>query len=344
METYTLILWYTLKKVFLKGKILMNRTVRIIVSIVLCVWIFAMGIELGAYRERKAINTSITVNNPATPQVQPQTTVPTTLPTTTAPQTTAPTTNSNDTTSSNDQTSANADNNITNEPQSDAADSTQAPTEDQSGSKKPESKEEIAAAFNDAMNKTKNMTQNCNAKQDTNVQISVLDCSVPRLTGTVNSIVSGFTGPESNDYAFVNGVTSDGTTLMSVLPPSNKETSITADGISVANSEDYGDGGYKLTLTLVPETGSLDAIPPYHSSSVGYLDLGSLDIPMVTITKADMTYTGATVTVCVNKDGLLDSYDCKFPMTGSGEAKALGATGTASFEGSMDETWTFTWQ
>lgn len=316
----------------------MNRTVKIIVSIVLCVWIFAMGIELGAYRERKAINTSITVSNSATPQVQPQTTAPTTQPTTAAPQTT-------DKTPINEVDDSTAADGTTKAQQPDATDGTQAPTEDQqSGSKIPEGKEAIAAAFNDAMNKTKNMTQNCNAKQDTNVQINVVDCSVPRLISTVNSIVSGFTGPESKDYAFVNGVTSDGTTLMSVLPPSNKETSITADGISVANSEEYGDGGYKLTLTLVPETGSLDAIPPYHSSSVGYLDLGSLDIPIVTITKADMTYTGATVTICVNKDGLLDSYDCKFPMTGSGEAKALGATGTASFEGSMDETWTFTWQ
>lgn len=306
----------------------MNRTVKIIVSVVLCVWIFAMGIEIGAYRERKAINSSITSGNNNQIQVQPQPTVGTTAPTVQQP---ASTQSPNNTVSQEAQPTEKKDDETKKDDSS-------------SNSKKPSTKEEIATAFNDAMNKTKNMTQNCNAKQDTNVQISVVDCSVPRLTGTVNNIVSGFTGPESNDYAFVNGVTSDGVTLLSVLPPSNKETSITADGISVANSEDYGDGGYKLTITLVPETGSLDVIPPYHSSSVGYLDIASLDIPMVTITKADMTYTGATVTICVNKDGLLDSYDCKFPMTGSGEAKALGATGTASFEGSMDETWTFNWQ
>lgn len=327
----------------------MNRTVKVIVSVVLCVWIFAMGIELGAYRERKAINTSITVNNQVTPQVQPNTT--TTQPTTTQPQpqttttqpadTTADNSANTDSTSGNDSESTTADNNaVTGDTQAQPEES----TSQQPESTKPETKEEIAKAFNDAMNKTKNMTQNCNAKQNTNVQINVVDCSVPRLTSTVNSIVSGFTGPEEKDFAFVNGATSDGETLLGVLPPSGKETSITADGIAVASSEDYGDGGYKLTLTLVPETGSLDVIPPYHSSSVGYLDIASLDIPVVTITKADMTYTGATVSICVNKDGLLDSYDCKFPMTGSGEAKALGATGTASFEGSMDESWTFTWQ
>ncbi len=309
----------------------MNRTVKIVVSIVLCVWIFAMGIEIGAYRERKAINTSITTN--VTPQIS------TTAPSTTTPTTSAPSISAPESTSA-----PTVDNKSDDTSKSDSGDKSTTKKADEVKSSKPESKEEIAKAFNDAMNKTKNMTQNCNAKQNTNVTINVVDCSVPRLTGTVNSIVSGFTGPEENDYAFVNGATSDGTTVMSVLPPSGKETSITADGISVASSEEYGDGGYKLTITVVPETGSLDVIPPYHSSSVGYLDIASLDIPLVTITKADMTYTGATVSICVNKDGLIDSYDCKFPMTGSGEAKAMGATGTASFEGSMDETWTFTWQ
>ena len=41
----------------------MNRTIKIIISVVLCVWIFAMGLELGAYRERKAINATLSGNN-----------------------------------------------------------------------------------------------------------------------------------------------------------------------------------------------------------------------------------------------------------------------------------------
>lgn len=307
----------------------MNRTVKIIVSIVLCVWIFAMGTELGAYRERKAINSSITSGSNISQQ--PQTTQPSTsAPTVQQPQTTEDQTPSTSAPSDTDKTS---DTSKTTEKKDNGGDT----------AKKPESKEEIAAAFNTAMNKTKNMTQNCNATKKTNVQINVVDCSVPSLTSTVNRIVQGFTGEETTDYAFVNGVTSDGKTILSELPPSNKETSITADGIAVASCDNYGDGGYTYTLTLVSETGSLDVIPPYHSVTVGYLDIASLDIPMVTIQKADMSYPGATVTINVNKDGLIDSYDCKFPMTGNGEAK-LGLTGTASFEGSMDETWTFNWQ
>lgn len=300
----------------------MNRTVKIIVSIVLCVWIFAMGIELGAYRERKAINASITSGN--TNQVQ--TSAPSQAPSISQPaQSTSAPASQAPASSASTAASTKADGNKTT-------------------SKKPSTKDEIAKAFNDAMNKTKNMKQNCNAKKTTNVQISVVDCSVPRLTSMVNKIVQGFTGEKTADYAFVNGVTSDGITVLSELPPSNKETTITSAGISAATCDDYGDGGYKISLTLVPETGTLDVIPPHHSVAVGYLDVASLGLSGVNITKADMTYPGATVTICVNKDGLLDTYDCKFPMSGSGEAKVIGITGSASFEGSMDETWTFTWQ
>lgn len=322
----------------------MNRKVKIIVSIVLCVWIFAMGTELGAYRERKAINSSITSSNTVNTSQQPQIqqTTPSAAPTVQQPvsesqQATQPTQQSDNTAS----TSGNA-NDTSNTSKADASDATK--TTDSAVSSKPSSKEEIAAAFNAAMNKTKNMTQNCNATKTTNVQINVVDCSVPSLLNQVNSIVQGFTGEKTTEYAFTNGVTSDGKTILSELPPSGIETSITADGITVASCDNYGDGGYTYTLTLVSETGSLDVIPPYHSVTVGYLDIASLDIPIVSITKADMSYPGATVTINVNKDGLIDSYDCKFPMTGNGEAKIGWVTGTASFEGSMDETWTFNWQ
>ena len=299
----------------------MNRTVKIIVSIVLCVWIFAMGIELGAFRERKAINASITSGN--TSQVQP---APTSSQAPSVSQATSASSAPSQATSA-----------------SSASTSGSTKKDDKNTSKKPSTKEEIAKAFNDAMNNTKNMKQNCNAKKTTNVQINVVDCSVPRLTSMVNKIVQGFTGEKTTEYAFVNGVTSDGVTVLSDLPPSNKETTITADGISAASCDDYGDGGYKLTITIVPETGSLDSVPPHHAASVGYLDVASLGLN-VNITKADMTYPGATVTLCVNKNGLIDTYDCKFPMSGSGEAKVIGITGSASFEGSMDESWTFTWQ
>lgn len=309
----------------------MNRTIKIIVSIVLCVWIFAMGLELGAFRERRAINAALSgsgstpvVNTTATPVTN------TTAPTVSTTSTPVESTQGSDTT--------------TEKP---------AATEKKEDTSKkdkpgaiPQTKEEITAAFVKAMNDTKHSTRSCNAVKNTDVQVNVTDCSVRTLTSMVNSIVSGFTGPETQEYSFVDGkaTTSDGeVTLYSDLPPSGRDVSLDPSGVQTASAEAYGDGGYTLHLTLVPETSSLGNEPQYHANSVGFLDLEGLGIKGVEFTKADFTYPGATVSISVNKDGLVEKYDCTLPMSGTGEASVKVAKGSATLEGSSVENWTITW-
>lgn len=334
----------------------MNRTFKIIVSIVVCVWIFAMGLELGAYRERKAINTALMASSVGTSTTSPTVTPAATDPTTTAQQeqpseqptqqpSEQPTQQPSEEQS--EQPSEQQSEQPSEQPSSDNTDATvnnDDVTEDtQNTSKKPKTTEEIVKAFNDAVNNTKNAQQNCNASQDTNVEVHVDDCSVPKLTGMVNSIVQGFSGPEHNDYAFINSVTSDGVRLYDNLPPSSKDCTLTAAGVLTASSEDYGNGGYKLTITLAPETSTLDTPPVNHAASVGYLDLAALGIKGVNFTEANFNYPGATVIVCVNEKGLLDSYESQFPLNGTGTAKVTFASGTATISGSMTEKWVFTW-
>lgn len=300
----------------------MKKPVKIVISIVLAVWIFAMGIEIGAYRERKAINASIVTPSVSAPANTNAPTSP--VPDSTAPQpdTTAPTEGSG----------------TTAPPQS-------TDTTDKKNDEKPslpKSKEDICAAFNQAMNNTKNATKNCNAHKKTDIQITVVDCSVPSITNIVNKVVQGFVGVDEADFAFVGGVTSDGKKINGELAPANTNTSISAAGVSSASCEAYGNGGQKITLKIVPETSSLGNIPPHHSASVGYLDLGSLDLP-VNITQADMEYAGATVTITVTADGLVDTYHCDFPMRGTGSGNKLGLSGSATFEGAMIEDMTFAW-
>ena len=310
----------------------MNRTIKIIVSIVLCVWIFAMGLELGAYRERKAINSALSGGN-TTPVVN--TTSPTTTPTT---PTEAPTTQQP---ASTEPTQGEK---PTETPTTEKTDTTTKANKPSSSI--PKGNDEIVAAFNKAMNETKHTTRSCNAVKNTDVQLSVTDCSVSSLTGMVNKIAQGFTGPETAEYSFVDGKASgpDGeVTIFGDFPPSGRDTALEAAGVASATSEAYGDGGYKLTITLAPETSSLGNEPKYHANSVGYLDLESLDIPGVTFTKADFTYPGATVSISVNKDGLVEKYDCTLPMSGTGEGSIRIASASATLEGSSAENWTFTW-
>ncbi len=302
----------------------MNRTMRIIVSIVLCVWIFAMGIELGAYRERRAINATLssagntqqTVQSTTTTQT-PETTQPaqTTTPTTT---TTAPVVDDNDVT-------------------------TTAPTTETTTAvaetKLPTTYEEIAKAYNDAMNATKNTTKAFTATQVENVTMNLVDSTIPSmLEGIVASVMQGLMGEETFTYS-----NADMATFKANFPPPGKDAALTAAGIKSASSEAYGDGGYKLTITLVEETATYEVLPTHHSVTVGYLDLDSLGLPF-DIQSADFQYSGATVTICVNGEGLVDSYEVDFPMAGSGTGKAMGMTATVTIEGGLDETWNITWQ
>lgn len=309
----------------------MNRTIKIIISIVLCVWIFAMGLELGAYRERKAINATLAGNNTNTVVTTPvDTTAPTQAPQTTepAPQTTEPTQPADTTAPSSDDGT------------------TEAPEETKPASSVPKTNEEIAEAFNKAMNATKNTTRNVNAVKNSNVELQVTDCSVSSLTGMVNSIAQRFTGPETVEYQFVNGKaqTSDGEiTINDDLPPSGRNTSLDAGGIASAQAEPYGNGGYKLTITLIPEKSSLGNEPKYHANTVGFLDLEGLGIDSVQFTEANFDYAGATVTISVNEEGLIDKYESVLPMAGTGAGKMGFASASATLEGKSTETWDFTW-
>lgn len=313
----------------------MNRTIKAIISVVLCVWIFAMGLELGAYRERKAINATLSGTSTTTTPVA-TTEAPTNniVIETQATTTTQPAeTQATEPAGEQDTTAA-----------TQATEATEAPT--QAASAVPKTNDEIADAFNKAMNATKHATRDCNVVKNSNVQIQVTDCSVSSLTGMVNSIAQRFTGPETVEYSFVNGKaqTSDGEiTIGDDLPPSGRDTALDAGGIASASAEPYGDGGYKLTITLIAEESSLGNEPKYHANSVGFLDIEGLGIDAVTFTEANFKYSGATVTICVNGDGLLDTYDCVLPMAGTGAGSIRIASASATLEGSSTENWVFTW-
>lgn len=307
----------------------MNRTMRIVVSIVLCVWLFAMGIELGAYRERRAINATLSSAGNNTQQtVQSSTTTPAPQ-TTQPPKTTAPTTTTPTVTPSGDN----------NDTTTTTAPTTDAPTQEK---KLPKTNEEIAKAYNDAINATKNTSKSFTATQVENVTMNLVDSSIPSfLEGLVSSVMQGLMGEET--YTYTNGVDADGNTFKDNFPPPGKEAALTAAGIKSASSEAYGEGGYKLTITLVEETATYEVLPPHHSVSVGYLNLDTLGLPF-DIQSADFQYAGATVTICVNGEGLVDSYAVDFPMQGSGTGTAMGMNATVTIEGGLDETWNITWQ
>ena len=319
----------------------MKKEIIAVICVLLSVWFFFMGFELGSYREKKKINTtqtqvfqpmsqsnynsqSVSSSSEQPQQSQPSQPAQPSEPTTVYPEST----------------------------------SGQATSTTKSAAKDPASmsKAEVIAAAKKAIDAVKS-EQNMTAVQNENIQITVNDCSVPSLTGIVNSIVQRFTGEKSATYKFVNGqatgIRPDGKEVedegvvapTQVIPPKNKTFDITEAGVTEATAKKNGtDTVY--TIKIKEESTTLqNPVPPNNSVAIGYLDLTKISdkINGAEITEANMHYPGSSVTATVNAAGKLVKLELYLPMDGYGAASLKVVKGNASFSGSQTETWSFTY-
>ncbi len=305
----------------------MKKEIKIAIAVVLSIWFFVMGFELGIYKERKAhVQAGNEVVNTVTPSTSQPTTQPTTIPTTvptTQPTTLPPVVDPNQ-----------------NSTAPTVAPSTDAPTNNADPSSL--SKAQVVEKVNTYMKALKS-EQNVQAHKVEKIDVKVVDCSVPAAVSLINNIISGIAGTEENDYSFAGGVTTAGETMFACVPPENKDFFIGEDGVITATAKASGtDTVY--TIVLIEENTTLTAPAPVHNATtVGYLDIASLDLPTVTIATADMKYPGSTVEITVNADGKVTKLINKIPMSGKIGAKISFFEGDATIDGGQDETWTFTY-
>lgn len=313
----------------------MKKEVKAVICVVLSIWFFVMGFELGSYREKKKTvsqpNVQTSFQQPTTAAVQ-----------TTAAQTTAAPI---ETTAAAEQTTAGAAEN----------DKTTKKADD--GKKDPSSlsKAEILAAAKKAIDGVR-AEQNMTANQTENIQITVTDCSVSSAVDFINKIIQNYAGEKSATYQFVNGqatgVRPDGSAVedegvvapSQVIPPKGKNFDLAESGVAEATAAKDGENTV-YTIKIVSESTTLESpVPANNAAAIGYLDLSKVDVNGATITKADMSYPGSTVAATVNAAGKLVKLDLTLPMSGYGEAKILRVvSGNASFEGSQHEVWTFSY-
>ena len=309
----------------------MKKEIKVIISIVLVVWFFVMGFELGAYKERKAIESIDTVNpvvttDPTTAPTEPATTEPTTLPTEPSVDVTEPST-----------------------PAEEGDSTTQAQDDPTAPAEKDPlalSKAEIVAEVNKYVNQVKK-EQNMTASTNGVVNVNVTDCSFSGAVGTINKIITNITDSFGGvaTYNFSNGQATDAegntVTPWDVIPPTGKDFSAVDAGVASAKVEKEGEN-FRYTIVMVEEATTLTSpVPTYNSTVIGYLDLAGLDLP-ITLTQADMKYPGSTISVLVTPEGKVIELVNQLPMEGTGAAKIIKDV-FASFGGALDETWTFTY-
>ena len=321
----------------------MKKEVTAVICVVLAIWFFFMGFELGIYKERKSAqdSTSNIVTVPTVTSTEPTSSQPdTTMPTSAEPTTAEPTTIQPTSENPTESTTKKKD------------DQTTEPTTKKDNDPSSMSKEEIIAEMKKAF-KTVKAEQNMTAKKDEEISVQLTKLSAESLKNMVNSVIQNLVGAEHITYTFVNGTATavdgdgkavDGTfTMDGLLPPDGKEWNCNPDGVASAIATKKGDGVVYEVKLKEEDTTFTEPIPPYSSDVFGYLDLTSIDIKIATITDASMHYSGTSVKVTVDGNGRVTEIHYNMPMSGYGAAKAGFLTGEASFEGFDDEVWTFTY-
>lgn len=203
---------------------------------------------------------------------------------------------------------------------------------------------EILKVVSDSVNFLKSDEASFTGHKVQSINIHLVDSSVPSVNNIINSVIQAFVKQEILDYDFTNGVSSDpegdGTVESnSIFPPGSLPFTLTKEGVASATKTADGENTV-YTIVIVSESSTLEnPRPPYHNSAADTLDLSSVEIPIITLTKVDFDYPGATVAVTLDPDGNIVGYYEKLPMSGTGEGYGLGITGYGTIEGYMEENW-----
>ena len=308
----------------------MKKEIKVVAIILVALIVFLSGYGLGASNGIKIeIGGTVEVNGGAVnagavQQPAPQTTAPTTQPSTQAPV-------------------------VDDTPDAPPADDTPdaPPADSGNASAVPSTKEEIAAAYNKAINGFKAYTGNATEKKVETIAIEVKDLPGP-VAAIVNPVVEGFTGTTEKEFVFTNGVDADGNKTADRIIPGGRDANVQAAGIAEASATANADGGYTMKIKFVAESSNFDGTqntsePEYHKGAMDPLNLGSLDLGPIKIAEAGLDYPGATVEATVDGQGRLIKLVQILPLGGFGTGKAGPIKGTINLEGSMDATYEITY-
>ena len=208
----------------------------------------------------------------------------------------------------------------------------------------PQTKAEIAAAYNKVVNEAKAYTGKVTLKKHDIINVALPESAASKI---LNPVIANLTKTSPEEYVFDGGkdVNDPNRYVSHKIVPNGRDVAVEEAGLASATAKANADGGYTMVLTFIAETATFDGTnttsqPTHHKTAMDPLDLGSLDLGPVTITNADMRYPGATMTATVDGQGRLVKLEQNLPLEGSGTGKA-GLTLTLEITGSMDGTYEF---
>lgn len=98
---------------------------------------------------------------------------------------------------------------------------------------------------------------------------------------------------------------------------------------------------YEINILVVSEDATLEKFPVYNKQCSFPLDLASVDLLGLKVTRADFTYQGTKIKATVGSNGYVKSAEVYMPLAGTGGGNFIGIKGYAEVSGSMKKSATF---
>lgn len=202
------------------------------------------------------------------------------------------------------------------------------------------SDQQILDMLRDAVNKTKAYSSPLSVHHSESFQANVTDCTGGALVArVVNSLMGAVVKPVDEMLSFDGGtaVDSEGEQV-TILLPQKGNFRLEMSGVSAISSSKEGENTV-IRVELVPESVGIDQIPTANAAGVGFLDVSTIDISFLEVTKADIDYSGSTIKAVINPQGYVIKAEYVIPLHVEGAASAGAISGYATFDGSQAELW-----
>lgn len=202
-------------------------------------------------------------------------------------------------------------------------------------------KDQAVRYYTESMNKSYNAPKVTIKKTDT-IAINVEEVSPggKAAANLANKIVEAYAKTTEGTKAFAKGVAtdeskekaSDFSVPVALDPKGAKTATVTKKG-----------NDYEINILVVPESATLEKFPVYNKQCSFPLNLATVDLFGLKVTKADFNYSGTKIRAVVGADGYVKSAEVYMPLAGSGGGNFIGIKGGATVSGSLRKTLAFTY-
>lgn len=207
----------------------------------------------------------------------------------------------------------------------------------------PKTKQEVIAAYVEAVNKLKNTSAFTMVKSD------LLSVEIDDITGgstiqnMASSMIESNTKTEPVTYVFSGGMdASTGKSPTAAIAPLGENAALDRSVVTDASAKQNSSGGYSLTIRLGEAVQTLDSPAEGYSTSMEVINVDSLGLPSsATITSLNITYNNSVIEAQTDKNGRITSMKHTLIVSqADGEGKMMMVPITVSLHGSYVSTYT----